>query len=76
MAAKNTDIGEEITDGRTRKKSIVLLGEGGLDTGVTECVVLPDNSNEAERIIFYGSNKADDHHSGGFYDHCLRRSPY
>jgi hypothetical protein len=56
----NDDIGELIIDGRTHEKTIVLLSEEGLASDMKKSIVLPENSNEAETVERYGSNKADD----------------
>lgn len=56
----NEDLGESIIDGITHEKAMILLSEEGLDSDIKESIVLPKNSNEAERRARYGSNKADD----------------
>jgi hypothetical protein len=56
---ENSDIGNDFIDGITNIERIIFY-EVEIEQDVKDALVLNNETGEAEKIIRYGSNKADD----------------
>jgi hypothetical protein len=56
----NDDMGQVISNEKTDESATILLSEEGPDVDIKKSTVVWNKSGEAETIVRYGSNKADD----------------